>query len=434
MSTGKWTLKYGGAAVLVAIVIMAAVTFTNPTFTPTETSTPSYTFLVMLTDPPTVPAGTTALNLTYAGVSLHVTYPNGTTEWLPLEASGTVNLFTLINMSQTIASTTLPNGSMVDKIQFTISSVKAKVDGTIYNVTILSSQLIISIEDSQEVNQTLGVLFDFQPTLVQIQAQNSTGGTVNYFVLVPSATATVVTNVHENHLKVGTIVKLEEDDKVKLIRVVQETSNKVVITDASLSVNGNVTNFSVTFKNNGNTNATIYGLTLHGLFNASSTKMQNNQNDKEHNNHENTDTNDEEHDHQNNNDNMEIEHSNGDEHSEEEQEHQNHNEKLEIEHPDTIPFKIKGTSLVPVLGSKEDWHGEHDENEGKGRGSSLTLQPGQSVTLSFSGIIQIKPEYDDEEDERHTQSTIITPIPSETYTIRLMGEGFQTFNVTATAL
>jgi len=409
MSTRRWTLRYGGAAVLVAVVIIAAVTFTNPILFPSETPTPSFTFLVMLTDPPTVPAGTTVLNLTYADVSLHVTYPNGTTEWLSVEASGTVNLFTLINMSQTIASTTLPNGSTVDMIQFTISSVKAKVDRTVYNVTALSNQLIISIANSQKVNQTLGVLFDFQPTLVQIQATNSTGGTVNYFVLVPSATATIVTNVRADHLKVGTIVKLEDNDKVKLIRVVQETSKKIVITDASLSVNGNVTNFSVTFKNNGNTNATIYGLTLHGLFNSSSTKMQYNQKYEEHDNHENSDTDDEEH------------------------EHQNHNDNMEIEHPKTIPFKINGTSLVPLLGFEEDWHGEHDKNEGIGRGSSLALQPGQSVTLSFSGVIQLKPEHEDEEDERHKPSTIITPIPGETYTIRLMGEGYQTFNVTAMA-
>lgn len=384
MSTGKWTLKYGGAAVLAAMVIIATVTFTNPILFPTETPTPSFTFLVMLTDPPTVPAGTTELNLTYADVSLHVNYPNGTTEWLPVAASGTVNLFTLVNMSQTIASTTLPNNSTVDMIQFTISSVKAKVDGTVYNVTALSSQLIISIANSQKMNQTLGVLFDFQPTLVQIQAINSTGGTENYFVLVPSATATIVTNVNSNHLKTGTIVKLEDNDKVKLIRVVQETSKKIVITDASLSVNGNVTNFSVTFKNAGNTNATISGLTLNGLFNVSSTKMQNNHNDEEHG-----------------------------------------NQNMEIEHPKTIPFKINGTSLVPLLGSEDDWHGEHDENEGKRRG--LTLQPGQSVTLRFSGVLQLNPEHDEEK----RKQTIITPISSETYTIRLMGEGYQTFNVTA---
>jgi len=393
MSTRKWTLRYGGAAVLVAMVIIATVSFTNPILFPTETKA-SFTFLVMLTDPPTVPAGTTLLNLTYADVSLHVIYQNGTKEWVPVAASGTVNLFSLINMSQTIASITLPENSTVDMIQFTISSVKAKVDGTVYNVTTLSNQLIISIANSQKLNQTLGVLFDFRPTLIQIQAINSTGGTVNYFVLVPSATAIIVTNVRSDHLKVGTIVKLEDNDKVKLIKVVQETSKNINITSASLSVNGNVTNFSVTFKNNGNTNATISGLTLHGLFNVSSTKIQNNHNGEGHNN------DDEEHGTQN----------------------------REIEHPETIPFKINGTSLVPVLGSEEDWHGEHDENEGKRRG--LTLQPGQSVTLSFIGVIQLKPEHDE---ENSRPQTIITPIPDETYTIRLMGEGYQTFNVTATA-
>jgi hypothetical protein len=394
MSTRKWTLKYGGAAILIAIAIIAAATFTNPIITPTETPTPSFTFLVMLTDPPTVPAGTTMLNLTYADVSLHVTYPNETTEWLLVEASGTVNLFTLVNMSQTIASTTLPNGTTVDKILFTISSVKAEVDGTIYNVTALSSQLTISIANSQKVNQTLGVLFDLQPTLVQIKATNSTGGTVNYFVLVPSATATVVTNVTPDHIKVGTIVKIGENDRVKLIRLMQETPKKIVISDALISVKGNVTNFSVTLTNNGSTNATIFGLTLNGQFNVSSMFMQNNPSD----------------------------------------EGFGGRKNKEIEHPEAIPFRINGTSLVPLLGFYAD------EREGIGRVSSLTIQPGQSVTLSFSGVIQlglgqrqILGQEHNAPYEHFMQSTIITPLPNETYTIRLMGEGFQTFKVTATA-
>ena len=76
------------------------------------------------------------LNLAYSDVSLHVTYPNGTIEWLPVRASGTVNLLSLINMSQTIASTTIPLGSTIDKIQFTIADVDAVVKGTLYNVTV----------------------------------------------------------------------------------------------------------------------------------------------------------------------------------------------------------------------------------------------------------------------------------------------------------
>jgi hypothetical protein len=82
----------------------------------------------LLTDPPTVPAGTTQLNLTYTDFLLHVIYPNGTNEWLPVGAEGTVNLFSLVNMTQTIASITIPLNSTVDKVQFTIADVTAVVN------------------------------------------------------------------------------------------------------------------------------------------------------------------------------------------------------------------------------------------------------------------------------------------------------------------
>ncbi len=228
-------------------------------------------FLVLLTDPPTVPAGTTLLNLTYSDVSLHVTYPNGTAAWLPVNASGTVNLFSLVNMSQTIASTTIPSGSAVDKIQFTIADVDAVVNGVTYNVTALSNTLVVSVANSQ-VNQTLsGVLVDFNPTLVQIQATDANGTLVYYYVLVPSATATIVGDLSKEQIKVGTIVELGQNNRAKLVHVVEEFSKNVTIVSASLSVNGNVTTLSVTLKNEGNVTFRVFGLTLHGEFNATRT-------------------------------------------------------------------------------------------------------------------------------------------------------------------
>jgi hypothetical protein len=174
----KWTLKYGSAAVIVASVVIAAALFANPIML--NQISASASFLILLTDPPTVPAGTTLLNLTYSDVSLLLTYPNGTTAWLPVNASGTVNLFSLVNMTQTIASTTIPSGSAVDKIQFTIADVDAVVNGATYNVTALSNTLVVSVANSQ-VNQTLsGVLVDFNPTLVQIQATDANGNLVYY--------------------------------------------------------------------------------------------------------------------------------------------------------------------------------------------------------------------------------------------------------------
>jgi len=397
-------LKYGVAAVLVALAIIVSVTLTNPLLFPngnnstsssnktgtTTPTTPSYTFVVMLTDPPTVPAGTTWLNLTYTQISLHAVFSNGTSKWVPINVSGMVDLFSLVNMSKTVASTTLPKDTTVDRIQFTISTVQAKVNQSVYNVTALSNELIASIANSQKLNQTQGVLFDFQPTLVQIQATNSTGGSVNYFVLVPSSTATVVSNISSDHLKVGTIVQIGENDHVKLISVKQEVTKKIVVTSASLTVKGNVTNFSVTLANEGNMNATLSGLTLTGVFNESFTSpipLMNNP----------------------------FERGMG---------REMNNLWTQAEHNETIPFRINGTKLVPFLGD--------DVPRVIGPVSLLTLQPGKSVTLSFSGVIQLGLVAEPMPMIRMPIfSTAITPIPGNGYTIGLTGEGFQTFSVTA---
>jgi hypothetical protein len=370
----KWTFKYGLAAVLMAIFVIAIVMFTNPlsSITPSQTSSAGASFLVMLTDPPTVPAGTTVLNLTYTNVSIHVTFTNGASEWLPLNASGTVNLFSLENVSQTIASTTIPINSTVDRIQFTIASVEAMVNGTIYPVTALSSTLVVSIANSQ-VNQTLsGVLVDFNPSLVQIQATDANGNIVYYYVLVPSATATIITDLSSERVKVGTIVELGQNDKEKLVRVVEEFSNNLTIVSASLSVNGTVTSLSVTLENDGNVTFKIFGLTLHGEFNATRTWVTR--------------------------DGLgEV--------------------IVERFHPDTIPFEVNDSSLIPLFGTEQ-------EDLKAMKISSLILQPGQSATLSFNGVIELEPKM-------IAPAMVVTPIGGDNYTVRLMGEGFETINVTA---
>ena len=132
------------------------------------------------------------------------------------------NLFSLVNMTQTLASTTIQVGSTVDKIQFGIDNVEAQVNGTTYSVTTLSDILIINVANGY-VNQTLsGVLLDFNPTLVQIQATDADGALVNYSVLVPSANAVVINDISQAQLTVGTIVKLGEHHRTRLIHVQQE--------------------------------------------------------------------------------------------------------------------------------------------------------------------------------------------------------------------
>ena len=397
-------MKYGTAAVATAIVIIIASLLATTSLTPNSTSqtnnqASSASFTVMLTDPPTVPAGTTVLNLTYSNISIHVIYPNSTTEWLSLDAAGTVNLFSLINMSQTLATTTLPIGSIVDKIQFTIADVDAVVNDVSYNVTALSNSLVINIANGSVDQNLSGVLLDFNPTLAQIQATDADGNLVNYYVLVPSAKAIVISALTSDQVRVGTIVKLGENHRIALEHVEQQFAKNVTITSASIDVEGNSTTLMVTLRNDGAMAFKIFGLSLNGNFSATRT----------------------------------WESSIWDTHFRARIgvsdlfRHGMYNVLVESIHPRTIPFKINDTSLVPQFGTRfGGWGNGNPDNRGV---SALTLLPGETVTVSFSDVIALQTE---RYDLSHP-AMVITPIAGNNYTLRLMGEGFETFTMTATA-
>jgi hypothetical protein len=376
----RWTFKYSLAAVIVAVAIIAVSLFANlpPGTTPAIPPVEGATFAVMLTDPPTVPAGTTQLNLTYTDVSLHVIYPNGTDEWLPVGASGNVNLFSLVNMTQTLATLTIPLNSTVDKVQFAITDVTAVVNAETYNVTSLSDTFVVKVANGA-VNKTLsGVLIDFNPTLVQIQASDENDTTVYYYVLVPSANAIIVNDITKAHVKVGSIIQIGENNRVRLVRVKEDFSKNLTIVSAALTLNGNNTGLSVTLKNEGKVTFRVFGLTLHGEFNTT----------------------------------------------------QNwglrpfgRGWRLDYRvriHPETIPFRLNGTSLIPLYGRAGMFNPF----------SSLTIQPGETVTLNFDGVIALYYGWGHGQNPMFT----ITPIVGNNYTLRLMGEGFQAFTVEATAL
>jgi hypothetical protein len=399
----RWTFKYSLAAVIVAIAIIAVSLFANlpgptpvvpnspnaapnvpnlPNTTPAVSTAEEATLAVLLTDPPTVPAGTTQLNLTYADVLLHVIYPNGTEEWLPVGASGNVNLFSLVNMTQTLATITIPLNSTVDKVQFTIANVTAVINEETYNVTSLSDTFVVKVANGA-VNQTLsGVLIDFNPTLVQIQATDENDTTVYYYVLVPSANAIIVNDITSAHVKVGTIIQIGENNRVRLVRVKEDFSKNLTIVSATLTANGNATGLSVTLKNDGDVTFRVFGMTLHGEFNTTQSWR------------------------------FKVFGRGW------------HNGCRVRIHPETIPFKVNDTSLIPLYGSFWKYGGFGSPF------SSVTIAPGETLTLNFNDVIALYTGWRQDQNPLFT----ITPIIDANYTLRLMGEGFQTFTVKATSL
>ncbi len=389
----KWTFKYATFAVLLAVAIIAVSLLALPQgpIQPVQGSTVA----ILLTDPPTVPEGTTQLNLTYSDFALHVTYPDETSEWVPVTATGTVNLFSLINVTKTIATTTLPINSTLDKVQFTIKNVTAVVNSETYNVTALSDTFVVNVNNGK-FNQTLsGVIIDFNPTLVQIQAFDENGTALQYYVLVPSANAVVVNDLSKKHIEVGTIIEIGENNKVRIQQVKEEIEKNVTIVSATLTVKGNQTGLSVTLKNEGNVAFKISGLTLHGEFNV--TRVQTKIHDSEKHDH---DDDDDDENYQNGYDAATV---------------------TTMNRTGTLPFKLFESTLIPLLqvGDEHDEHGF----------SSVTLQSGETITVSFTGIIALN----DDKDHGYSPVFTIAPLVDGNYTIRLGGEGSQPFVVKATA-
>ena len=307
-------------------------------------------------------------------------YPNGTDEWLPVGAEGTVNLFSLVNMTQTIASIIIPLNSTVDKVQFTIADVTAVVNEQTYNVTSLSDTFVVKVVNGA-VNKTLsGVLIDFNPTLVQIQASDENDMLVYYYVLVPSANAIIVENLTSAYVKVGPIIEIGENNRLRLVRVKEDFSKNLTIVSATLTLNGNATGLSVKLKNEGGVSFRIFGLTLHGGFNTTQT--------------------------------WDVKPFG----------HGWHKEYRVRIHPETIHFKLNGTTLVPL-------HGAFWKNELGKPFTSVTINPGETVTFNFNDVIALYTGWKQDQNPLFT----ITPMVDNDYTIRLRGEGFQTYTIKATA-
>jgi len=365
MAVLRRSLRYGAAAVLIAFTIIGVSLYSNTTWSIVNGQT---SFVIMLTDPPNVPKGTTVLEVIYSNIQLHNIASDGTANWVAAQESGKVDLLSLVNITQTIASLNLPTGSTVDKLQFTISSARATINGVGYPVTILTDQLILSLRGTKLNGTTTGALIDLRPTLVRIKASDSNGEKASYYVLVPSATAIVRPNVNEDQKQTGAKSHLDDDENEDLNEEYERARHHIAITDATLSVSGDETNLTVTLENTGSETARFNGLKVQGDFKT--------------------------------NPDVTIKIDEGDD---------------DDDH-DGILFKISGNKLIP-LPEKED---EESDN------STREMKPGESLTLSFRGVTKLTPH----EDSEGTEITI-TPVKGSVYTIRLLGQASEPYQATA---
>lgn len=246
MSVGK---TIGIVVVLVLIVLgIYFIGFHKPS----SVTRSGYLLAFQLTDPPQVPSGTQSLEIHYSSLQAHTS----TLGWLNSNDSGSIDLLSLTNLSQTIGTISVPNGTTIDAVRFNVTSATIDINNTDYNVTLTSKTITAKLSGNANVTSASSVLLSMSPTVVSILTGNST-----VFVLVPSVAAVVLPyGTNQTTSRVGYKSRITNRETEYLDNV----KPNITISNTLLSVLGNTTSLSVTVENTGNKSAVIKHLSLFG--------------------------------------------------------------------------------------------------------------------------------------------------------------------------
>jgi hypothetical protein len=219
MSTTRNAIISGVIATAIAIALVSAATLSpgllgleNGSSSTTSTAqSGTGTLAVMLTDPPTVPNGVTALFATYNNLAVHVSDTGNQSGWHDLNTTGTINLMGVINVSQTIASAKLPNGEY-NALRLNITSAKVTYNGANYTALLVENKqgiriLTIPIDGGVEVKslQSSTMILDLTPTVLLL---GSTSNPTFAFIGTARAYTLPAQSVPGNDDKVGARVDL----------------------------------------------------------------------------------------------------------------------------------------------------------------------------------------------------------------------------------
>ncbi len=214
------------------------------------------TLNILLTDPPHVPLGTQALNITYSSIQVHLANASPDS-WINVNAAGTVDLLSLVNMSKVIGSVNMPANSMIDMAAFNITNAKIVIGNVSYPVSLGSDRVVGDISNREFFNGSSDLLVDFSPTIVTLYNANSTS-----FEMVPSVRALMVDKQQFAMPMNGPAGKILMDNEAW--RRINDSGASIAVTNASITAQGNRTDISLVIKDTSNRSVDLYNVILSG--------------------------------------------------------------------------------------------------------------------------------------------------------------------------
>lgn len=234
MSTKREITIASIVAFAVALALIVGSTFVG--ILPSPFPSPSVqtgTLSILLTDPPIVPNGVTAIYITYFDLEVHVSNAGNQSGWIKMQNQGSLELMGTINVSQTLASAPIQSG-VYNLLRFNISSAQVTYNGENYTAFIPSSRLLIPIIHGVEVNasQPSAAIIDITPTVINIGSMATPE-----FIIRPVAKAYSVpsSQVTEEMEHIGNMMSLK--DKSWWKKITEESTTNLQIISASLAVN-----------------------------------------------------------------------------------------------------------------------------------------------------------------------------------------------------
>jgi hypothetical protein len=280
MSNQNNALGYAVAAIVVIIIIAGGVylvtkgktsapttltttiptsttTISNSTNTTTVNGNSTSKYVVQMTDPPSVPNGTSAFIVTYSQVSLH---EQGSANVITIPASGSVNVLALSGKARTVAIVQNTANATFNSATFTVASAQIVINGTAHNVTIPNPNVTASISGSSNTSTRGGVIISLQPAVVEVY--NSSGSA--QFTMSASAKALAVSSAQINAtggatIGLNTTISASESAQISAL-----TNATITVSGVSIKTTGNSTQLTFTATNNGNSSAIIQGVMLSG--------------------------------------------------------------------------------------------------------------------------------------------------------------------------
>jgi hypothetical protein len=190
-------------------------------------------FAMMATDPPVAASGVSSATVTYNGLAVHSAGSASASGWTEINGSGTINLMSSANVSQTIASSQVQSGTY-DMVAMNVTSGAVVYNGQTYNAAIASGNIKVHLNSDVQVNSTTSSAAIIDLRTFVINAGNASSP---QFVISASAKATSVppSDVTTASLQVGATSSLK--GQAWWTGFQDQTATDIGITSATLTSN-----------------------------------------------------------------------------------------------------------------------------------------------------------------------------------------------------